>query len=192
MSCEQCVKESRVYKRLTRLLLQNPNEYITGPDGVMQIDLVTELLPSGGYQNLRGAMDVFSRYLIAYLTTNQDAKIVARVTINKMTKHAYLPRTKLSDMRSVFVSRVIKEVADVLGITPEHVTTKHAETIGLFERTHVWFKKTSYHRSIACEPSRVFHGSVPYKVLDLKMGILLWKQPMPNLQAAQNVLEQTE
>ena len=58
----------------------------------MQIDLVPEIPPSGGYENIVTAMDVFSRYSIAYLTSNQEAKTVAIVLINIMTKHAYLLR----------------------------------------------------------------------------------------------------
>ena len=32
MSCEQCIKESRIDRGLTRLPLQNPNEHITAPE----------------------------------------------------------------------------------------------------------------------------------------------------------------
>ena len=42
MSCDQCTRESRVDRILTRLLLQNPNEHITEPEDAMQIDLVPE------------------------------------------------------------------------------------------------------------------------------------------------------
>ena len=113
-----------------------------------------------------------------------------------MTKHAYLPTTLISDKGTAFMSHVIKEVASVLGITLKHATTKHAQTIGLLERSHasikqvlkietgerrsLWHKyvsiavfnyNTSYHTSIGCEPSPVFHGRIPYKNLDLKLGI---------------------
>ena len=113
-----------------------------------------------------------------------------------MTKHAYLPTTLISDKGTAFTSIVIKEMAGVLGITLKQAATKHAQTIGLLERSHasirqalkietgerrsLWHKyvriavlnySTSYHASIACEPSRVFHGRIPYIILDLKMGI---------------------
>ena len=58
----------------------------------MQIDLVPGLPPSGGYENMT-AMDVFSRYIFAYTTSNQDAKTIAEVIMNIMLKHAYLPTT---------------------------------------------------------------------------------------------------
>ena len=116
--------------------LQNPNEYITAPEDAMQIDLVPGLPPSGGYENIVTAIDVFSRYFFAYPTSNQDAKTVAKVIINIMTKHAYLPTTLISDEGTAFTSHVIKEVAGVLGFTLKHATTKHAQTIGLLEQSH--------------------------------------------------------
>ena len=108
----------------------------------MQIDLVPELPPSGGYENIVTAMDVFSRYLFAYPTSNQDAKTIAKVLINIMTKQAYLPTTLISDKGTAFMSQVIKEVASVLGITLKHTTTKHAQTIGQLERSHASIKQS--------------------------------------------------
>ena len=183
----------------------------------MQIDLVPGLPPSGGYENIVTTMDAFSRYLFAYPASNQDAKTVAQVLINIMTKHAYLPTTLISDKGTAFTTHVSKEVACVLGITLKHATTKHAQTIGLLERSHASIKQslkietgerrflchkyisiavlnynTSYHSSIGCEPSRVLHGRIPYNILDLKMGIRPEKIPSPNSEIAQDVLEQTE
>ena len=195
LSCEQCLRESRIDRSLTRFPLQNPNEHITAPEDAMQIDLVPELPPSGGYVNIVTAMDVYSRFLFAYPTSNQDAKTIAKVLINIMTKHAYLPTTLISDIGTAFMSHVIKEVAGVLGIILKHATTKHAPRIGLLEGSHasikqalkvetgerrsLWHKyinipvldyNTSCHTSIGCEPSRVFRGRLLYIVLDLKLG----------------------
>ena len=107
----------------------------------MQIDLVTEIPPSGGYEDIVTAMDVFSRYPFAYPTSNQDAKTVAKVKINIMNKHAYLLTTIISDKGSVFMFQVIKELTEVLGITLQHTTTKQAQSIGLPERTHASLEK---------------------------------------------------
>ena len=183
----------------------------------MQIDLVPGLPPSDGYENILTAMDVFARCLFAYPTSNQDAKRVTKVIINIMTKHAYLPTTFISEKGSAFMSHVIKELTAVLGISLKHATTKHAQTIGLLERSHASIKQAlkietgerisfwhkyvsiavlnysrSYHASIGCEPSRVFHGLIPYNILDLTMGIRTQKIPSPDSQIAQDVLERTE
>ena len=106
MSCEQCLRESRIIPQLTRPPLQYPNEYITEPEDAMQIVLVPGLPPSGGYENIVTAKDVFSRYLFAYPTSNQDAKITATVITNIMIKHAYLPTTLISDKGTAFMSHV--------------------------------------------------------------------------------------
>ena len=183
----------------------------------MQIDLVPGLPPSGGYENSVTAMDVFSRYLFAYPTSNRDAKTIAKVIINIMTKHAYLPKTFIPDKGTAFMSHVIKGVTGVLGITLKHATTKYTQTIGLLEQSHpsikqalkiktgerrsLWHKyviiavlnyNTCYNTSIGCEPSRVFHGRIPYDILDLKWGIRPQKIPSPKSQIAQDVFEQTE
>ena len=134
-----------------------------------------------------------------------------------MAKHAYLPTTLIPDKGTAFMSHVIREVAVILGVTLKHATTKHAQTNGLLDQSHVsmkkalkietverislWYKNvsmavsncnTSYNASIGCEPSRVFHGRIPYIILDLKMGIRPQKIPSLDSQIAKNVLEQTE
>ena len=218
MSCEQGIRETRIDRSLTRPPLQNPNEHIIAPEDAMQIDLVPELPPSGGYENIVTAMDVFFRYIFAYPTSNQDAKTIAKkVLFNIMTKHAYLPKTLISDKGTAFMSHVIKEVAGVLGITLKHATTKHAQTIGLLERSHasikqalkietgerrsLWHKyvniavlnyNTSYHTSIGREPCRDFHGRILYIFLYLKLGIRPQQQPILTSQIAQDFLDQTE
>ena len=70
ISCEHCITESRIDRSITRSPLQNRNEHIIAPEDAMQIDLVPELPPSGGYENIVTAMDVFSQSLFAYPTSN--------------------------------------------------------------------------------------------------------------------------
>ena len=110
ISGEQCIRESRNCHSLTCLPLKSPNEHITATEDAMQIDLVPELPPSGGYENMT-AMDAFSRYLFAYPTSSQVANTIAQILINIMIKHAYLPTTLTSDKGTAFMSHVIKEVA---------------------------------------------------------------------------------
>ena len=149
-------------------------------------------------------MDVFSRFLFPYPTSNQDAKTIAEVFINIMRKRAYLPTTLISDKSTAFMSHVIKGVAGVLGITVKHASTKYAQRIQLLEQSHASTKQalkietgerrslwhnyikiavpnynTSYHTSIVFEQSRVFLGRIPYNVLDFKLGIRSQQQPNP-------------
>ena len=135
------IRESGIDHSLNRPPLQNPNEYITAPEDAMQNDLVPGLPPSGGYENIVTAMDVFSCYLFAYPTSNQDAKTIGKIIINIMAKHAYLPTTLISDKGTAFMFHVIKEVAGFLSTTLKHATTKHAQTLGLLERSHASIKQ---------------------------------------------------
>ena len=127
-----------------------------------------------------------------------------------MTKDDYLTTTSISDKGSSFVSHVIKEVADVLGITLQHGKAKHAQTINMLELSHAslnqtlkfktgerrsgWHKyisisvlnyNTSQSASIGCEPSRVLRGRIPFEVLDLQIGNCPQKTPTLNSKAAQ-------
>ena len=161
----------------------------------MQIDLLPNLPPSGGYENVLTALDVISRYLFAYPLTDASAINVAKVLIDIMTKHSYLPTTLITDKGTAFTSTIIAEITQILGITLKCATTRHPQTIGKLERTHAslktnlkmacgeyrrqWHKylplavlnhNTSYHARIGCEPTRVFHGRIPYNVLDHQLG----------------------
>ena len=91
MSCEQCIRESRIDCNFIRFPLKNPYEHITAWGDAMQTDLKPELPPFSGYEYIVTVVDVFSRHIFAYPTSNQDAKKFARVIFNIMNKHAYWP-----------------------------------------------------------------------------------------------------
>ena len=183
----------------------------------MQIDLLPELPPSGGYENIITAKDVFSRYAFASPVSNPTAVNTAEVMIDIMTRHAYLPTLITTDKGSVFVSQVTDEVAEILGINMKHLTTKHAQTIGVLERAHAtiktslkmasgeyrkqWHKylpiailnyNTTYHSNINCEPSRVFHGRVPHNILDHKLGLRFNPNIAPTTNFAEKLLRRTK
>ena len=137
-----------------------------------------------------------ARYLFAYPTQDMTAKTVARCIIDVMTRHCYLPTVILTDKGSQFRSEIVNQIAQTLDIRINHASTKHAQTIGILERTHaslktslkistgerrsMWHKyvqiavmnyNTSYHENLGCEPTTVFHGRIPYNILDIKLGL---------------------
>ena len=128
--CEICIQDKRINNtRITPELFHIP-EWDLGPEDLMQMDVLPELPPSGGYENIITAIDAFSRYAFAYPVSNPTAVNTAKVIIEKMTRHAYLPILIIKDKGSVFVSQVIHEVADFLGINLKHATTKHSKPSG--------------------------------------------------------------
>ena len=215
--CETCARDKRVQNNTITPELLNLPEWDLGPEDAMQIDLLPNLPTSGGYQTVMTAIDVFSRYLFAYPLIEATATNVAKVIIDIMTKHSYLPTTLITDKGSAFTSTIIAEITQILGITLKCATTKHPQTIGKLERTHAslktnlkmasgeyrrqWHKylplavlnyNTTYHSSIGCEPSKVFHGRIPYNVLDHKLGNNPNKNFLPTTEFAEEVQQRTQ
>ena len=214
---EICNQDKRIKNTgITPELIHIP-EWDLGPEDLMQIDLLPELAPSEGYESIIPAIDVFSRYAFAYPVSNPTAVNTAKVIIDIMTRHAYLPTLIITDKGSIFVSQVKNGVAEILGINLEHATTKHAQTIGVLERAHStiktslkmasgeyrnhWHKylpiailnyNTTYESSIDCEPSRVFHGRVPHNILDHKLGLRFNPNIAPTTDFAEELLRRTK
>ena len=215
--CETCARDKRVPNNTITPELLNLPEWDLGPEDAMQIDLLPNLPTSGGFQTVMTAIDVFSRYLFAYPLIEATATNVAKVLIDIMTKHSYLPTTLITDKGSAFTSTIIAEITQILGITLKCATTKHPQTIGKLERTHAslktnlkmasgeyrrqWHKylplavlnyNTTYHSSIGCEPSKVFHGRIPFNVLDHKLGNNPNKNFVPTTEFADEIQERTQ
>ena len=187
--CQMCIQNKRINNDLLKTELLNCPEWVLGPEDILQMDIFPNLPPSGGYDNIITAIDVFSRYLFAYPVTRITAPAVAKIIMDILCKHTYLPTTIITDMGTQFDSQVTKEIAAVLNIELKPATTKHAQTIGLLERTHasvkahlkaaigefrnIWHKflplavlnhNTTYHATLGCEPTRVFHGRIPHNI----------------------------
>ena len=209
--CQMCIQNKRINNDLLKTELLNCPEWDLGPEDILQMDILPILPPSGGYDNIITAIDVFSRYLFAYPATGITAPAVARVIMEILCKHTYAPTTTITDMGTQFNSQVTKEIAVVLSIELQNATTKHAQTIGLLERTQAsdkahlkaatgefrinWHKflplavlnhNTTYHATLGCEPTRVFHGRIPHNILDFKLGKPKSQFPTPNRSSRRN------
>ena len=105
--CEICIQDKRINNtRMSPGLIHIP-EWDIGREDLIQIDLLPELQPSGGYENIITARDVFSRYAFAYQVSNPMTANTAKVVRDIMTRHAYLPTLIITDKGSVLVSLVI-------------------------------------------------------------------------------------
>ena len=212
-NCQICIQTKRINNDLLRTELLNCPEWDLGPEDILQMDILPNLPPSGGYDHIITAIDVFSRYLFAYPVTRITATAVSKVIMDILCKHTYLPTTIITDLGTQFNAQVTHEIAAVLGIEMKHATMKHAQTIGLLERTHAsvkthlkaatgefrnnWHKylplavlnhNTTYHASLGCEPSRVFHGRIPHNILDYKLGY----NPNPRYQPHTDIAEEIQ
>ena len=86
--CEIGIQNERINTaRITPEKIQIP-EWDLGPEDLMQIDLLPEVRPSGGYEKIMTAIDVLSRYSIAYPVSNPTAVNTSKVFIDTMQTHA--------------------------------------------------------------------------------------------------------
>ena len=95
---------------------------------------------------------------------NPAALSTAKVIIDIMKIHAYFPTLIITDKRSVVVSQVIHEVAEILDKNLKHATTKHAQTIGVRERAHATIK-TSLKKALG-EYRKQWHKYLPIAILN--------------------------
>ena len=216
-NCKKCIHDKRIINtRIFPDLIHIP-EWDLGPEELMQIDLLPEKPPSGGYGKIITEIDVLSRYAFANPVSNPTAVNTAKVIIDIMTRHANLPTLIITDKGSVLESQSIHEVAEKLGKYLKHATTRHAQTIGVLERAHATIKtslkvasgkyrkqwhnylpiailnyNTTYHSSIDCEPSRVFQGRVPHNILDHKLGLRLNTSIATTTDFAEKLLRKTK
>ena len=210
-NCQICIQTKRINNDLLKTELLNCPEWDLDPEDILQKDILPNLPPSGGYDHITTALDDFSRCLFAYPVTRITATALSRVIMDILCKHTYLPTTIITDLGTQFNAQTIHEVAAVLGIELKQATMKHAQTIGLLERTHAsvkthlkaatgefrnnWQKylplavlnhNTTYHASLGCEPSRVFFGRIPHNILGYKIGY----NPNPQYQPQTDVAEE--
>ena len=212
-NCQTFIQTKKINNDLLRTELPLCPEWDLGPEDILQMDILPNLPPSGGYDHIITAIDVFSRYLFAYPVARITATFVARVIMDILGKHTYLPTTIITHLGTRFNAQVTHEVTAVLGVELKHATMKHAQTIGLLERTHAsvktqlkaatgesrhnWHKflplavlnhNTTYHASLGCEPSRVFYDRIPHNKLDYKLGY----NPNPKYQPQTDVAEEIQ
>ena len=162
--CEICIQDKRINNTGINPDLIHIPQWDLEPKDLMQIDLFPELPPSRGYENIITASDVFSRYAFAYPVSNPTAVNTAKVILYIMTRHAYLPTFIITDEGSVFVSHVLHEVAEILGINLKHATTKHAQTIGVLERAHATIKTSL--KMASGEDRKQWHKYLPIAILN--------------------------
>ena len=107
----------------------------------------------------------------------------------------YIPIIVLTDQGTQFTSKILKELSKLLEFRLEHAIVKHAQTIGVVERSHgplkrylkiyenqiqhnwhnyinlaVFQHNTSYNSTTGCPPSLVFHGRIPLNPIDLRFN----------------------
>ena len=151
-------------------------------------------IPSSPYKYVLTAIDVFTKYLFAVPLTTISAIPMAFAPVSIMFQHSYILQEILSQLRNAVVSDIFHELTQLLELKISHASLKYPQTSGVVERAHValakiletnsnqtftnWNKylnlatfihNTSYHTSIGCAPTVIFHGGDPVKPLGIRL-----------------------
>ena len=140
-NCPDCIANKRIDTRQIRPKMLSNTKFTFGPEDCLEVDILPNLPSSNGYRHIITMMDVFSRYLFAYPTQDMTVRTVDRCINDVMTRHCYLPTIMLTDKGSQFRSDIVNQITQTLDIRISHASTKHAQTIGILERTHASLKR---------------------------------------------------
>ena len=83
------------------------------------------------------AVDVFLQYLFALPIRRPDAQSVVKGLLSIFTRHAYVPKHILTDKGTTFPAELLTELAKAADIHISLATIKHAQAIGMVERSQV-------------------------------------------------------
>ena len=83
---QDCVQAERIDNSQIASKLKSIPEWASHPEVIMQKDLLPELPPSGGFENIITTIDVISRYAFAYPGASPTAVDTAKVIIDILTR----------------------------------------------------------------------------------------------------------
>ena len=144
------------------------HQWDLGSEDALQIDVLLNLPPGGGYEQIITALDVFSRYLLAYPITEASATSTAKLLVDNIARYTYLPTTLITGKGTAFTSRLVDKIAT-------HASLKCNLKMASGEDCRQWHKSlalatfnyiTTYHSNLGYEPSRIFQGRVPCNLVD--------------------------
>ena len=197
----ECAQTKRTPNSTITPPLIDMSKVAMGPEDALQMDIVPFDDPSGGYNAVLTAMDVFSRCLFAYSVVRIDTRTVTRVLTDIITRHCYLPTTIINRHRISIYIRSNATNHQSLGNPAEtryHNTCSDDRYPG--KDSHLPQRKSQNHdrgktHNVAPIPTdggielqylishilglrtqQSFHGRAPYNVLDLKYGLNLLLQ----------------
>ena len=191
-NCAICIQSKPAKPEHIKTPLQELMSITNTPEELMQIDLLGKFTPpSGGYNYILTAIDVFSRYLFAVPIRHASTTEIVDALTSIFARHAYLPTKIITDKGTAFTSNQMTDLMQSLNITVKHATIKHAQSIGMVERSHSNIKRilkcnsnetstdwhryinmavltnnnTTYNDTTGYTPCQLFTGRIPYNAL---------------------------
>ena len=128
-NCQMCIQKKRINIDLLRTELPDFLEWDLGREDVLQMDILPNLPPNGGFDNIIAAIDVCLFPILICIPNNLSLsqRLEESLWTHCANKHIYTTRI-MTDMGTQNNSQITRVVAAVLGVQLKHYSTKHAQT----------------------------------------------------------------
>ncbi|XP_063995989.1 protein NYNRIN-like [Pogoniulus pusillus] len=138
LSCETCLKVNHSRKQ-QKPLGGRPPAY--RPFSNIQIDF-TELPKVGRYKYLLVIVDHLTNYVEAFPTARATANQVIKILLENIIPRYGVPLIIDSDRGPHFISKIVRELVEALGIKWDYHTPWHPQSSGKVERINAEIKST--------------------------------------------------
>ena len=134
--CERCTKHKGACAKalLQPILVTSPMELLHVH--FISIEMMMDLDQPPHIVNVLVLCDHFTRHIMAYMTTDQTARTVAKFLWQGYILIFRAAAKLLSDWGSNFESNIISKLCDLMGIQKEGTSPYHPQTNGQVEWTH--------------------------------------------------------
>ena len=129
-ACEVCATR-RVGRSLRPPLLPLP---VAGAFNRVGVDVVQFVRFNAGNQYAVVFIDYLTIWVEAFPTKDQRALTIAQLLIGEVISHHGVPQELLSDRGAAFLSSLLKEVCQIMGLKKVKTTAYHPQGDGLVER----------------------------------------------------------
>ena len=107
---------------------------VAGPFDRVGVDVIKFPMSSAGNQYAVVFMDYLTKWPEVFATSDQTALTVARLLVEQVISRHGVPAELLSDRGKAFLSKLLHEVYDLMGMKKVNTTAYHPQTDGLVER----------------------------------------------------------
>lgn len=109
---------------------------VSGPFDRIGVDVVQFPTSSKGNRYAIVFIDYLTKWVEAFPSSDQSALTIARLLVENIISRHGVPKELLSDRGAAFLSKLLHEVYNLMGIHKVSTTAYHPQTDGLVERFH--------------------------------------------------------
>lgn len=141
ISCNE--RKTSPHHRKAPLQKFQPANY---PLELVAMDIVGPLVTSNdGNKYILTVQDYFTKYLEAIPLPNQKTETIAKAFVTNIICRHGVPKKLLTDQGANIISKLMKEICRLLGVTKIQTTAYHPQSNGMIERSHRVIKDVLSH-----------------------------------------------